>query len=125
MNLKKLTLVIVLLSASPAWAGVLTGPQSNAVRSAKLYLRVEAFSKSGLIHQLSSTYGSGYSVSTAKVAVNSLNVNWDNQAVKAAKLYLRVEGFSCNGLINQLSSRAEGFTEAQATYGARHTSACQ
>lgn len=126
MNLKRLMIIIVLLVASPAWAGSgLTGPQKNAVRSAKAYLNYAPFSKRALIHQLSSKAGSGYSVSTAKAAVNSLNVDWDKQAARAAKAYVHYQGYSCRNLIYQLSSQAGSeFTKAQATYGAKQTSAC-
>ncbi|WP_371860144.1 Ltp family lipoprotein [Halovibrio variabilis] len=35
-------------------------------------------------------------------------------------------GFSCQGLIEQLSSSAgEGYTDSQATYGARQAGACE
>jgi len=56
-------------------AAKLTGPQKNAVRSAKQYLRMTGFSRDGLIEQLSSSAGDGYNVSDATVAVDSLNVD--------------------------------------------------
>jgi NADP-dependent 3-hydroxy acid dehydrogenase YdfG len=74
---------------------------------------------------LSSQFGSGFDVIDATVAVDSLNVDWNEQAVKSAKAYLDLMGFSCNGLIRQLSSSAgDQFTESQATYGARKAGAC-
>lgn len=110
----------------PAWGGGLTGQQKNAVRSAEQYLRVQGFSRSGLIEQLSSDYGSGYSVPDTTAAVDSLSLDWNHQAVRSARQYLRVQGFSCRGLINQLSADAgSGYTESQASYGAKQTSACQ
>lgn len=103
----------------------LTGPQRNAVRAAKQYLSFKGFSRDGLIGQLSSQFGSGFDVIDATVAVDSLNVDWNEQAVKSAKAYLDLMGFSCNGLIRQLSSSAgDQFTESQATYGARKAGAC-
>jgi len=103
----------------------LTTPQINAVRSAKQYLNYQAFSRNGLIHQLSSPAGEGYEVADATAAVDSLNVDWNNQATKSAKLYLNMQGFSCRGLIHQLSSDAgDKFTVSQATYGARQAGAC-
>ena len=108
------------------WADSLTGPQKNAVRSAKQYLSFKGFSRSGLIKQLSSDYGDGYNVADATVAVNSLNIDWNKQAVRSAKQYLSFKGFSCKGLIQQLSSSAgDGYTESQAAYGARQAGACQ
>ena len=119
-------MIAVLFAAAPTWAESLTGPQNNAVRSAKQYLSIQGFSRSGLIQQLSSDYGDGYNVADATVAVDSLNIDWNKQAVRSAKQYLSIQGFSCKGLINQLSSSAgDGYTESQANYGARQTSAYQ
>lgn len=103
----------------------LTGPQRNAVRTAQSYLDIMGFSRKGLIEQLSSDAGSGYSVADATVAVDSLRVDWNLQAARKAKAYLEIMGFSCKGLIEQLSSRAgDGFTVEQATYGASQAGAC-
>lgn len=118
-------LPVVLLSAAIADAQSLSGPQGNAVRSANNYLSFKGFSKTGLIQQLSSPYGDGYSVVDATAAVNSLSVNWSEQAVRSAEQYLGLMGFSCSGLIEQLSSSAgESFTRAEAEYGARKAGAC-
>jgi len=123
-SLASALLVVALFSATTAWAGDLTGPQENAVRSAKQYLRTEGFSRRGLIQQLSSS-ASGYSVADATVAVDSLHIDWDKEAVRSAKQYLSIEGFSCRGLIHQLSSSAgSGYTVNQATYGAQQSGAC-
>ncbi|MFN7507574.1 MAG: Ltp family lipoprotein [Limnobacter sp.] len=103
----------------------LTGPQNNAVRSAKQYLSISGFSRQGLIEQLSSDAGDGYMVADATVAVDSLNIDWNEQAVRSAKQYLSISGFSCKGLIEQLSSSAgDGYTKNQATYGAEKAGAC-
>lgn len=102
-----------------------TGSQSNAVRSAEQYLSISGFSRDGLIRQLSSDAGDGYEVDDATVAVDSLNVNWNEQATRSAKQYLEISGFSCNGLIEQLSSDAgDKYTVSQATYGAQQAGAC-
>lgn len=104
----------------------LTIPQRNAVRSAKSYLEFQGFSRDGLIQQLSSTGGDGYEVEDATVAVDSLDVNWNEQAVKSAEDYLSFQGFSCNGLIEQLSSTGgDGFTVEQAKYGAQQVGVCE
>lgn len=103
----------------------LTGPQTNAVRSARQYLSISGFSRQGLIEQLSSDAGDGYRVADATVAVDSLNIDWNEQAVRSAQQYLSVSGFSCKGLIEQLSSIAgDGFTKNQATHGAQKAGAC-
>ncbi len=81
-----------------------------------------AFSRAGLIDQLSSSAGSGFSKPDATFAVDHIAVNWNEQAVKAAKEYLATQHFSRSGLIDQLSSPAGSqFTKAQATYGVNHT----
>ncbi len=83
------------------------------------------FSRNGLIHQLSSDAGEGYDVSDATIAVDSMNIDWNQQAVRSAKQYLNMMGFSCKGLIKQLSSSAgEKYTVDQATYGAKHADGC-
>jgi hypothetical protein len=113
------------ISVGHASQGSLTPAQRNAVRSAEQYLRMTGFSRAGLIEQLSSDAGEGYSVSDATAAVDSLDVDWNENAARSAKQYLEMTGFSCKGLIEQLSSSAgEKYTEEQATYGARAAGAC-
>jgi hypothetical protein len=125
MNLVKKAMILALIAAMPAWAGDLTGPQNNAVRSAKQYLSIQGFSRKGLIQQLSSDAGDGYNIADATVAVDSLNIDWNQEAVRSAKQYLSMQGFSCKGLIRQLSSSAgDGYTVSQATYGAKQAGAC-
>jgi uncharacterized protein YecT (DUF1311 family) len=103
----------------------LSPQQLNAVRAAQSYLNVSAFSRNGLIEQLSSPAGSGFNRNDATIAVDSMNVDWNREAVKSAKQYLQLMGFSCKGLIQQLSAQAGGkFTEQQATFGARQAGAC-
>ena len=90
-----------------------TTGESNALQSAKSYLRVMAFSRSGLIEQLEYE---GYSKSEATYAVDNCGADWYEQAAKSAKNYLDIMSFSRSGLIEQLEY--EGFTHAQAVYGA-------
>jgi hypothetical protein len=83
------------------------------------------FSQQGLIDQLDSPDGSGYSVNDATVAVDSLNENWNAQAVLSAKSYLQLQPFSCSDLIQQLDSPdGSQFTVDQATYGATQAGDC-
>ncbi|MBB5462322.1 Ltp family lipoprotein [Paraburkholderia sp. Cpub6] len=125
MDFSKVAMTAALFVSASTWAGDLTGPQNNAVRSAKQYLSMQGFSRNGLIRQLSSEAGDGCTIADATVAVNSLNVDWNQQAVKSAKQYLSIQGFSCKGLIRQLSSNAgDRYTVSQATYGARQAGAC-
>ena len=103
----------------------LTGPQMNARRSADNYLNMKGFSREGLVQQLSSSAGDGYAEADAIAAVDTLDVDWNEQAARSAKDYLNMMGFSCSGLIEQLSSSAgDKFTEAEARYGAQKAGAC-
>jgi hypothetical protein len=100
-------------------APVGTVSQQNALSSAQDYLSMQAFSKAGLIDQLSSKSGEGFRKADAVWAVNHLNVSWFKEAVKSARDYLSMQSFSRSGLIDQLSSPyGEQFTVAQATYAA-------
>lgn len=103
----------------------LTTSQKNAVRSAENYLAFKGFSRDGLIDQLSSEYGDKYDKQDATVAVDSLDVDWNEQAAKSAQSYLDLKGFSCQGLVEQLSSKhGDKFTKEQAQYGAKAAGVC-
>lgn len=92
--------------------GATTG-ESNALRSAKNYLSIMAFSYDGLIGQLEYE---GFSNAEAVYGADHCGADWNEQAVKSAKNYLATMAFSYSGLIGQLEY--EGFTTSQATYGA-------
>ena len=126
MKYLELAIIATLFATAPTWADSLTGPQKNAVRSAKQYISMQGFSRDGLIHQLSSDYGEGYRIADATVAVDTLSIDWNQQAVRSAKQYLNMQGFSCKGIIHQLSSSAgDKYTVSQATYGAQQAGACE
>ena len=125
MKVFQIALLALFFLAAPVLADSLTGPQQNAVRSAQQYLNFQGFSRTGLIRQLSSDFGDAYEVHDATVAVDSLDVDWNEQAVRSAEQYLEIQGFSCQGLIRQLSSDGgDGYTKSQAEYGARQAGAC-
>lgn len=111
---------------TPTPAGpVLTAQQQRAAQAGRQYLKLQGFSRQGLIDQLSSSAGDDYAVQDATVAVDSLNEDWNADAVRAAKSYLALQPFSCNALIDQLDSSAgDQFTVDQATYGAKQAGAC-
>lgn len=99
-----------------------TASQKQAILSAESYLSMgQGFSRAGLIKQLSSKYGEGFSRKLAVFAVDHVKVNWFHQAVLSAKGYLSMgQGFSYSGLVDQLSSPyGEQFTLAQAQYAAK------
>jgi len=104
-------------TATPKPKPQMTSGQENALESAKDYLEYSGFSKKGLIQQLSSSAGEGYSRSDATYAANHAGADWNQEAVESAQSYLDMDSFSRSGLIEQLSSSAgEKFTPAQARY---------
>ena len=117
---KILLLALPVLAATAVLFGSVTAAQATtmnrtqAVRAAKDYLRVSAFSYTGLVKQLKYE---GYSTSDAKYGASHSGANWMKQAVKSAKEYLRVSAFSFSGMVGQL--KYEGYTHAQAVHGAR------
>lgn len=86
--------------------------ERNALRQAKSYLSITAFSKQGLIDQL---IFEGYSTQEAEYGANNCGVDWFDQARKKANEYLKIMPFSKQGLIDQLEF--EKFTHEQAVYG--------
>ena len=99
----------------------MTTAQENAYESAKNYIDTMAFSKKGLMEQLTSEYGEGYEKKDARFAIRLLQkrgeVNWKEEAVESAQNYLDTQSFSKDGLYEQLvSDYGEGFTEKQARY---------
>ncbi|WP_218689116.1 Ltp family lipoprotein [Psychrobacter sp. BF1] len=103
----------------------MTKQQKNAVRSAKNYISFAGFSRDGLINQLSSDAGDGYNIDDATIAVDGMDIDYNEQAGKSASNYISIQGFSCDGLITQLSSPAgDKYTKEQAEYGAKLAGAC-
>ncbi len=89
----------------------------NALAAAENYLSFSAFSRLGLIDQLSSEYGDGYDIGDATWAVDQLDADWKEQAFLAGKNYLSFTSFSREGLIEQLSSSyGDKYTLEEATY---------
>ena len=117
--------LLIAVPASHAVAEEMTGQQKNAAKMAERYLQISGFSKQGLINQLSSKAGSNFEEKDAEIAVNSMDVDWNEQAAQSAKQYMKIMDFSCKGLINQLASKAgSGYTEEEARYGAQKAGAC-
>ena len=98
-------------------ANLPTTAQEQAIQSAQSYLEMSGFSRLGLLKQLTSKYGEGFTKADAVYAVDHIKVDWNQQAVESAKSYLEQGGFSRAGLIQQLTSPyGEQFTVKQATY---------
>ncbi len=103
-----------LLSGSVTVAHATPMNRAQAVRAAKEYLQVKAFSLRGLVSQLKYD---GFSTSDATYGARHSGANWLKEAVRAAKEYLEVKAFSFSGMVEQLEY--DGFTHAQAVHGAR------
>lgn len=96
---------------------------AEALESARSYLDNMAFSRQGLIDQLTSEYGEQFTQEQAEYAVSTLEeageVDWYEEAVESAQSYLDTMTFSRQGLIDQLTSEyGEQFTQDQAEYAA-------
>lgn len=88
----------------------LTNEQEQAVGAAESYLNSMStgWARSELIGQLEFE---GYSTADAEYAVDSLDVDWNEQAVLAAESYLDFQNFSRDGLADQL--QFDGYTDEQ------------
>lgn len=94
----------------------MTSGQQNALESQN-YIDFAGFMKAGLIGQLSSSAGEGFSKANATFAANNVDADWNEEAVQSARAYLEVSAFSRAGLTDQLTSATgEGFSPAQARY---------
>ena len=99
-----------------------TTSQENAIASAYDYLDYSAFSKAGLIDQLSSKYGDGFSKADAAFAVNHIKVNWNGRLLPPRWNTSTMTRSRAHGLIQRLESEyGEQFTHAQAVYGVNQT----
>lgn len=94
----------------------MTVSQAQAIESAQQYVDFSGFSKRGLMRQLTSNAGSGFTEADAEFALKHIKVDYNAEAVEAAQSYLDLTSFSRKGLIDQLTSPASGFTLKQATY---------
>ncbi len=96
----------------------------NALESAKDYNEDQPMSKAGLLDQLTSKDGEGFTQEAGEYAVNHLNANWNENALKCAKDYLKEEHMSRSDLQEQLGSSVddggEGFTQDQVQYALSH-----
>ncbi len=98
----------------------MTSGQENALKAGQNYIDIMAFSKAGLIGQLSSSAGDGYSKPDATFAANNVDADWNSEAVEAAKGYMDMMSFSKDGLIQQLTSSAgDKYTMEQAMYAVK------
>lgn len=86
--------------------------ETNALKKAKSYLEMMAFSYNGLIKQLEFEQ---FSHEESVYAADNCGADWNEQARIKAKSYLDMMAFSKSSLIEQLEF--DGFTNEQAVYG--------
>jgi hypothetical protein len=96
----------------------LTAEQQNAVEQAESYLDLFPFSRKLLINQL--VHGEKFARQDATVAVDSMDINYNEQAAISAKRYLEDQSFSRAGLVQQLM-HGDLYTHSQAEYGVNQT----
>lgn len=93
--------------------------ERNAITQATSYIEHSAFSRAGLVQQLSSE-AEGYSAESAEKAVKYLEdnnlVDWKEEACEQAESYLQHSAYSRADLLKQLTSDAEKYTEEEAEY---------
>lgn len=82
------------------------------MQSAKSYISMGGFSRSGLIKQLQFEK---FSTADATYGADNSGANWTEQADESAASYMNMGGFSAGSLLQQL--KFEGFTAAQAAHG--------
>lgn len=97
----------------------------DAYTDALIYVDMTGYSRQGLIDQLTSEWGNGYSVEDATKAVDALEANgevdWNEQAVKAALNYIESMSYSEKTTLEELQSEYSGkFTKEQAEYAIKH-----
>lgn len=86
----------------------------NALKSAQNYLDMSGFSKKSLEKQLEFE---GFSEDSANYALDSVNVDWNEQALRSARVYYENMSMSKEEIFTQLSSDdGEGYTREQARY---------
>ena len=99
-------------TATPEPTKKVTTGEANALKSAKSYLDVLAFSYKGLIKQLQYE---GYTESEAEYAAKNCGADWKEQAAKCAQNYLDTMPMSKEELKTQLIEY-EYFNKEQAEY---------
>ena len=86
--------------------------KSNALESAKSYIKYSAFSYESLVDQLEFE---GYTHEEAVYGADNCGADWYEEAAECAQSYMKYSSFSRSDLYDQLIF--EDFTPSQAEYG--------
>ena len=94
---------------------------TSALAKAQTYVDMMAFSKAGLLNQLTATYGEKFSQAAADYAVAHVKADYNANALIKAKEYQNDMNMSPAAIHDQLtSSYGEKFTNAEADYAIAH-----
>lgn len=94
---------------------------TSALAKAQTYVDMMAFSKAGLLNQLTATYGEKFSQAAADYAVAHVKADYNANALIKAKEYQDDMNMSPAAIHDQLtSSYGEKFTNAEADYAIAH-----
>lgn len=88
----------------------------RAATVAEEYLAVRGFSRDGLIDQIANA--EGIPADVAATAIDTLDVDWNEQAVRVAEMYTGEETMTRDQLVQQLTSSFDRFTQVQAEHAA-------
>ena len=99
----------------------MTLSQQNAVKTALNYVDLMAFSRKGLIDQITSEYADNFPREDAEYAISYLEknelVDWNEEAAQCAQNYIDLMSFSRDGLFQQMTSESgDKFTKEQTEY---------
>lgn len=98
-----------------------TQSELNALNKAQSYSDHQYMSKNRLYHQLTSSYGEGFSAEEAQYAINHVKADWNYNALQTGKSYYTRQNMSKSRVYQQLvSPYGEDFTPEQAQYAVDH-----
>lgn len=93
----------------------------SALRKAETYSEMMHMSKAGILDQLTSDYGEGFSPEAARYAVDNVDADWNNNALEKARTYQDTMSMSPSAIHEQLvSGYGEKFTVEEADYALAH-----
>ncbi|MDY5840484.1 MAG: Ltp family lipoprotein [Corynebacterium camporealensis] len=91
--------------------------QDAALAKAESYMSYSNFSKEGLLRQLHSEHGEGFSDEAARYAVDTIDIDWNEKAVASANAHTKNSDISRAGLEHLLTSdRGLAFTEEETQF---------
>lgn len=94
---------------------------TSALKKAESYSSLMHMSKAGIYDQLTNEYGEQFAAEAAQYAVDTVQVDWNENALAKAKDYQKTMSMSPAAIHDQLTSAyGEKFTAAEADYAIAH-----